>query len=249
MRTLAPTAVLFLAAALPLAAAAQQPPPAVAPATPASAPAPVPVNRAQLSYALGFEVGANLVRQNIDVDMSRVIQGMKDAYAKETPAIPMVDMRQQLAGLQQRLRAQAIANYRKLAAANEQASEKFLAENKAKPGVITLPDGIQYRVLEKGKGTQHPTATSIVTLNYRASLPDGQEFASSYANGKPIKLQVDKVILGWQKVLPLMVPGDRWQVFVPPQFAFGAPGRPPQVGPNMAVVFELKLIGIDGNGK
>ena len=248
MRMLALSTVLLLAAGLPFSAFAQS---GSAPVAASSAPAriaPIPVNREQLSYAIGFEVGSNLANNKVDVDSKRLIQGFDDAYAKETPAVPIADMRQQLAGLQQRLRAQAIAAYRKVAAANLQASETFLAQSKAKPGVITLPDGIQYRVLEKGTGTQHPTATSTVTLNYRAALPNGQEFASSYANGKPITFVVDKMILGWQKVLPLMVPGDRWQVFVPPQFAFGAAGQPPRVGPNMAVVFEMKLIKIGGNG-
>ncbi len=249
MRKLALSALLLVAAAAVATTADAQQAPAAAPAPAASTAAPVPVNRDQLSYAIGYEVGSNMANEKVDIDVNRLIQGFKDAYAKETPSVPMADMRQQLMGLQQRLRAQALANYRKVAAANLQGSEKFLADNKVKPGVITLPDGIQYRVLEKGAGTQHPTATSLVTLNYRASLPNGEEFASSYANGKPIKLQVNKVISGWQKVLPLMVAGDRWQVFVPPQFAFGADGRPPVVGPNMAVVFELKLVKIDGQGK
>ncbi len=249
MRKLAPMAVLALIPFLPLVAAAQQTP---APANGASVPAavaPTPVNRDQLSYAIGFEVGSNLAGNKVDVDIKRVIQGLQDAYAKETPAVPVANMRAQLAGLQQRLRAQALANYKKVAANNLQQSEAFMAANKAKPGVITLPDGIEYRVLESGTGTQHPIGTSKVTLHYRASLPNGSEFASSYATGKPITFQVDKMIRGWQAILPRMVVGDRWQVFVPPQLAFGPVGQPPRVGPNMAVVFELKLLKIDNSGK
>ena len=248
MRKFATTPLLSLVAILPFAVAAQTAPASPSPAAPAPS-ASIPVNRDQLSYAIGFEVGSNLSGHKVDINTKRLIQGFEDAYAKETPAVPIADMRQQLAGLQQRLRAQAIAAYRKVAAANLQASEAFLAQNKTKPGVVTLPDGIQYRVLENGKGSRHPTATSTVTVNFRASLPDGRGFASSYANGKPISFVVDKMILAWQKILPLMVAGDRWQVFVPPQFAFGAAGQPPQVGPNQAVVFDLKLIKIGGSGK
>lgn len=249
MRKLAPIIALALGASLPLAAIAQQSP--MTPAKSASAPAAkeIPVNRDQLSYAVGFEVGSNLANNKVDVDIKRVIQGLQDAYAKETPAVPVVDMREQLAGLQQRLRSNALETYKRLAASNLKSSEAFMAANKAKPGVITLADGIEYRVLEKGSGTVHPTATSTVTVHYRASLPDGQEFDSSYARGKPVTFQVDKMIRGWQDILPKMVAGDRWQVFVPPQLAFGVLGQPPRVGPNMALVFELKLLKVDNAGK
>ena len=103
---------------------------------------------------------------------------------------------------------------------------------------------MQYRVIEDGTGAKHPTAQSDVTVHYRGSMANGLEFDSSFARGEPVHLKVGDVIKGWQEVLLLMRVGDHWQIFVPPELAYGERGQPPRIGPNEALVFEIKLIDV-----
>ena len=217
---------------------------AAAPAPAAAAPQVPAIDKTKLSYAVGFQIGSNFLNNKMDVDLNQVIRGLQDAYARRAPAVPAPEMQGQLMALQARIRTQAMAAYQKLATDNLRKSEQFLAANKVKPGIVTLPDGIQYRVIEQGTGTVHPTLNSTVTLHYRASLMNGLEFDSSFARGKPVTFKVKDMIKGWQAILPRMVVGDRWQVYVPPQLAFGATGQPPRIGPNEALVFELKILDV-----
>ena len=159
------------------------------------------------------------------VDLQRVIRGLEEAYARKKPTVSIQDMRNQLVSLQRRIRTKSEAKFRRLAAKNLQKSDTFLATNKTKPGIITLPNGIQYRVLERGTGHVHPTLDSKVTMHYRISLTSGREIASSYAKGKPITIKVKKALNAWKEVLPRMVVGARWQVYAPPKFAFGLRGH------------------------
>mgnify|MGYP000735947222 CR=1 FL=1 len=213
------------------------------------APPMVPVNKTQLSYALGYQVGNRLaVWKKVfgeQVDLRRVIRGLEDAYARKKPTVAIRDMRNQLVSLQGRIRKESEARFRRLAATNLQKSDAFLATNKSKPGIVTLPNGIQYRVLERGTGHVHPTLDSKVTMHYRISLTGGREIASSYAKGKPITIEVKKALSAWKEVLPRMVVGARWQIYAPPKFAFGLRGLPPDVGPDVAVKFDIKLLRID----
>ncbi len=213
------------------------------------APPMVPANKNQLSYALGYQVGNRLAvwkkAFGEQVDLRRVIRGLEDAYSKKKPTVPLRDMRNQLVSLQGRIRAKSEARFRRLAATNLQKSDAFLAANKSKPGIVTLPNGIQYRVLERGTGRVHPTLDSKVTMHYRISLANGREIASSYAKGKPITIEVKRALGAWKAALPRMVVGARWQIYAPPKFAFGLRGLPPDVGPDMAIKFDVKLLRID----
>jgi len=137
---------------------------------------------------------------------------------------------------------QAKGEFDKLAGANKAKSQQFMAENKSKKGIVSLPSGVQYRVIEDGTGSKKPTAQSEVTVHYRGSLANGLEFDSSFARGEPVSFKVNTVIKGWQEALPLMRVGDHWQIFVPPELAYGDRGQPPRIGPNEALVFEIKLI-------
>ncbi len=213
------------------------------------APPTVPVNKSQLSYALGYQVGNRLaVWKSVfgeKVDLKRVIRGLDEAYARKKPTVSIRDMRNQLVSLQRRIREKSEVKFRRLAAKNLQKSDAFLATNKTKPGIVTLPNGIQYRVLERGTGRTHPTLNSKVTMHYRISLAGGREVASSYAKGKPITIEVKRALGAWKEVLPRMVVGARWQVYAPPKFAFGLRGLPPDIGPDVAVKFDVKLLRID----
>ncbi|MCB1636338.1 MAG: FKBP-type peptidyl-prolyl cis-trans isomerase, partial [Xanthomonadales bacterium] len=117
-----------------------------------------------------------------------------------------------------------------------------LAENRSKKGVVVLPSGIQYRVIDEGNGAR-PTPTSEVEVHYRGSLVSGFEFDSSFARNQPATFKIDQVLKGWQEVLPLMRVGDQWQVFLPPEMAYGDKGPRP-IGPNQALIFDIKLISI-----
>lgn len=203
-------------------------------------------NKNKLSYAIGYEIGRDFTERKMDVDINTVIRALQDGYAKKTPAVPDETMRDMLGKMQDKMRDEAMTKFKQLADENKAKSSKFLAENKTKKGIVTLPSGVQYRVIEEGSaaGAKRATAQSEVTVHYRGSLASGLEFDSSFARGEPVHFKVDSVIKGWQEVLPLMKVGDHWQVFVPSDLAYGDRGQPPRIGPNEALVFEIKLIDV-----
>ena len=223
-------------AAAPAAAgsSAQQAPPPSAPITAADKP--------NLSYAIGFQMGDGLVERKIDVDINAVIRGLQDGFAKRKPTVAEETMRDVLGRMQAQMYTAAKAEFDKLQTENKAKSQKFLSENKTKKGVITLPSGLQYVVIEEGTGAKHPTPTSDVSVHYRGSLINGLEFDSSFARGQPAQFKVNEVIKGWSEILPLMRVGDYWRVYVPADMAYGDRGQPPRIGPSEALVFELKLV-------
>lgn len=204
------------------------------------APQAVPLDGAKLGYALGFKLGNDVVQSNTSVDINQVIKGVQDAYAKKDPAYNREELGQQLYSLEAKLRTEAKAEFDKLSTENKAASDKFLADNKAKKGIVALPNGIQYRVIEEGNGDR-PSKTSTVKVHYRGSLINGTEFDSSFARGEPAEFKIDQVLKGWQEIMPLMRVGDMWQVFLPPEMAYGEQA-PRAIGPNQSLIFDIKLI-------
>ncbi len=227
------------AAFFALSAGAQAPAPATAAPPAAAAPA-VPVDKTKLSYAIGYQFGADLKERGVAVDINGVIRALQDGFGGKEVAYPREDLAKQMELLEGKLRTEAEAKFRKVAGENKAASTKFMAENRAKKGIIALPSGIQYRVIEEGNGAR-PGPKSEVTVHYRGSLISGFEFDSSFARGVPAKFQVDQVLKGWQEILPLMRVGDHWQLFLPPEMAYGERGPRP-IGPNQALIFEIKLV-------
>ena len=209
-------------------------------------PAPVAVkpDKAKLSYAIGYQIGSQFADGKPDVDVAVMQRAIRDAYAKRVPSVSMQQMHQQMERLDQQMRADAQARFKRIAAANASKSSDFLAKNRQQPGVVQLPSGIQYSVLSKGSGSVSPTVYSTVTVNYRGMLIDGTEFDSTWAHGAPVSFMVNKVLPGWQDVIPRMHVGDRWKVVIPPQLAYGANGELPRIGPNEALVFEIELLDI-----
>lgn len=201
-------------------------------------------DKAKLSYAIGYQIGSQFADGKPDVDIPRLVQAIEDAYAKRRPGVTMQDMHQQLQRLDQQMHADALAEFKRISAANARKSAAYLASNRQQPGVVQLPSGIQYRVLSKGDGKISPAVTSTVTVNYRGMLVDGTEFDSTWAHGAPVSFTIDKVIRGWQDVIPRMHTGDRWKVVIPPQLAYGEAGALPRIGPNEALVFEIELLAI-----
>ncbi len=198
--------------------------------------------KGKLSYAIGYEIGSDFVEKKMDVDVATVLRAIQDGYAKRPAAVPAADMRAALEKMSEKLKTEAMAKYETLAKSNKAKSDKFMAENKIKKGIVTLPSGIQYRVIEDGTG-KRPLKNSEVSVHYRGSLSSGLEFDSSFARGVPASFKVDAVLKGWQDVLPMMKVGDHWQIFLPPEHAYGMRGQGP-IGPNEALVFEIKLIDV-----
>ena len=126
---------------------------------------------------------------------------------------------------------------------NKMLSDAFLANNRTKPGIVTLPDGLQYKIISQGNGAQ-PQANDIVTVNYAGTLINGQEFDSSYRRGQPATFALNGVIPGWREALQLMRAGSTWELFIPPELAYGAQGVAPSIGPNQTLIFVVNLIDV-----
>jgi peptidylprolyl isomerase len=150
-------------------------------------------------------------------------------------------MRVALENMQKKMLDKAKAEFDRVSGENKRKSDAFLAANKGKTGVQSLPSGIQYRIIETGTGAK-PTPNSEVKIHFRGSLTTGQEFASTYQGNQPASLRVaDAPIPGLKAVLPMMTAGSRWELFLPAEQAYGNTPRSP-VGPNQAIVFDVKLV-------
>ena len=198
--------------------------------------------KGKLSYSVGWDIGEDIKRRGGDFDVESVIAAIRDSVAGSEPKVANDEMVALLTALQQKVRREQAEAFRKLAEENQAASTEFLAANASKNGIVALPSGVQYRIIEEGEGAR-PGMDSTVKVHYRGSKMSGLEFDSSFARGVPEEFSVNSVLRGWQEVLPLMKTGATWQIFVPPEMAFGARGNPP-VGPNEALTFDLKLVEI-----
>jgi FKBP-type peptidyl-prolyl cis-trans isomerase len=194
------------------------------------------------SYAIGLNVGKSLHRDDIDVDPKIVLQGLQDAMAGGAVLLTDDQIKTVMTDLQTQVRQKQQEKMQALAESNKKNGAAFLAANATKPGVVTLPSGLQYKILTPGTGPK-PTATDSVICNYRGTLLDNTEFDSSYKRGQPATFPVTGVIKGWTEALQLMPVGSKWQLFIPADLAYGDRGREP-IGPNATLVFELELMSI-----
>ena len=203
----------------------------------------------KFSYALGMNIGTglgnNLKKQSVDVDLSLVAQGLKDAMAGGKTRLTDDEAKAVLAEVQNEVRNQQQEKTQQAGAANEQEGEAFLAANREKEGVATLPSGLQYKILKYGTGPK-PTASDTVACNYRGTLINGTEFDSSYKRGQPATFGVSQVIKGWTEALQLMPVGSKWQLFIPASLAYGERGAGSDIGPNATLLFEVELLSIAG---
>jgi len=199
-------------------------------------------DNALINYSLGYQIGGDLKRQQVEVNRKALLQGIEDAVAGSEPAMSKAAMRSALVALKRKVMAQQHAIQAAAAKKNLADGEAFLAENAKKDGVVSLPDGLQYRVIEPGKGAQ-PKADDTVTVHYRGTLIDGTEFDSSYSRKQPASFRADRVIPGWREALPLMKEGAKWELFIPARLAYGerSTGRIP---PNSTLIFKVDLISI-----
>ena len=213
---------------------------APAPAAPAASAA---TDKSTLSYAIGYDMARDLAERKVDLDMTTLIRGITEGYAKKPPTMPGDKLAAALTGFQKKMADQELANFEKLSRDNKAKSDAFLAANKSKPGVTALPSGVQYRVIEPGTGPK-PTSASTVSVHLRGSISTGQEFANTYstANAQPASFKVSEFPLdGVKEVIQMMPVGSRWEVYIPSNRAYGDNPRSP-IGPAQAVVFDIKLI-------
>jgi len=223
------------------------------PATAAKAATPLTLKtpRDKASYSVGMSIGMGLHKQGVPVDAALVARGLRDAMTGAKPLLTDDEIKAVLTKLQTDVRAQQQAKMAEAQAAAHQAGlgnrkegEAFLATNKTKEGVVTLPSGLQYKILKEGAGPK-PTASDTVSCNYRGTLINGKEFDSSQKEGGPVSFPVSGVIKGWTEALQLMPVGSKWQLFIPADLAYGDTPRPGgDITPGDTLIFEVELVSI-----
>ena len=207
-------------------------------------------NKNDLSYALGYDLGRNLVESGEAVDINTVIKALQEGYGKKEPTVAVTQLRTAVEAMQKRQMEKAKAAFDKASAENKTKSDAFLAQNKAKAGVQSLPGGVQYRVLEAGSGAK-PNQASEVTLQYKGALTDGRVFVDTFSPQPgqttapaPMAIKVSEIpLVGLRDALLQMPAGARWEVVLPAEKAYGNTPQSP-VGPNQAVVFDVKLVSV-----
>ncbi len=206
---------------------------------------PLVTDKDKQSYAIGMNVGKSLKEQPIELDPNIVAQGLKDTLSGAKPALTDDEVKAVLTQLQGEMRAKQEAMMQQVGGANKKEGDAFLEANKSKEGVVTLPSGLQYKILTKGSGPK-PAAGDTVVCNYRGTLVNGKEFDSSYKRGQPATFPVSGVIRGWTEALQLMPVGSKWQLFVPAELAYGDRGAGPDIGPGATLIFDVELLSIQG---
>lgn len=196
----------------------------------------------KVSYSLGMNFGEYLKKQDIETNTDILVQGLKDMLAGKKTLLTEQEYHDTMAAFQKEMTTKQMEKLKQLGEKNKKEGEAFLAENKKKEGVITLPSGLQYKVLKEGEGAI-PKLTDTVTTNYRGTLIDGKEFDSSYRREQAATFPVKGVIPGWTEALQLMKAGSKWQLFIPSNLAYGERG-PSIIGPNATLIFEVELLSI-----
>jgi len=221
---------------------AKKPPSTTAKKT-AAAPLTLKTQKDKFSYALGMKMGANLHKQSVPVDPAILARGLKDGLAGGKTLLTDEEAQAAIMEVQKDMREKQQAKMKEEGEANKKQGDAFLAENKGKDGVKTLPDGLQYKVLSEGTGPK-PSPSDTVSVNYRGTLINGTEFDSSYKRGQPATFPVSGVIKGWTEALQQMPVGSKWQLFIPADLAYGERGAGADIGPNSTLIFEVELLSI-----
>jgi FKBP-type peptidyl-prolyl cis-trans isomerase FklB len=196
--------------------------------------------KARISYAVGFQVGHSLKNDGMDVDPAIIAVAIGDVLAGKEPQVTPENMQAAMDDLEkERAAAQA-----KAADENKKKGAEYLAKHGKEKGVVTTKSGLEYKVIEAGKGKQ-PSPEDKVTVNYRGTLLSGEEFDSSYSRGEPATFPIHGVIKGWQEVLPLMKEGAKWEVAIPSDLAYGDRGTGHGIGPGETLLFTIELIKVD----
>jgi FKBP-type peptidyl-prolyl cis-trans isomerase FklB len=199
-----------------------------------------------MNYGAGL--GANLKKQSVEVDPNLLVQGFKDALTGAKTRMTEQEAQAVLQEVGAEVQKAQKEKMEKAGAANKTEGSAFLATNKSKEGVVTLPSGLQYKILTAGTGPK-PNASDTVVCNYKGTLINGTEFDSSYKRGQPATFPVGGVIKGWTEALQLMPVGSKWQLFIPSDLAYGPRGAGADIGPDATLIFEVELLSIQEKPK
>lgn len=194
----------------------------------------------KFSYGVGLQIGQSIARQNVKVDQDALLLAIKDALNGQEPRVSLEELQRVMEVEEKKIQQQQAATADK----NLQVGKAFLAENKKRDGVKTTASGLQYRVINEGKGAK-PKTSDTVSVHYTGTLIDGREFDSSHRRNEPATFPINGVIQGWQEALPMMAEGSKWEIFVPSDLAYGPKGAGGTIGPNETLIFEIELLSIN----
>ena len=199
----------------------------------------------KVSYSIGLSIGKSLSRDSVAIKPEAFLRGVTDAWVDTSKHLMTEQQIQEtMTEFQQEIRTKQMERAHAMGDKNAKDGAEFLAENAKKPGVVTLPSGLQYKIITPGKGKK-PTAKSVVTTNYTGRLIDGTEFDSSFRHGQPATFPVDHVIKGWTEALQLMNVGSKWELTIPSDLAYGPQGAGNgAIPPNATLVFEIELLSV-----
>jgi FKBP-type peptidyl-prolyl cis-trans isomerase FklB len=198
----------------------------------------------KISYIIGRDMAGNFSKQGIEIEPEQLLAGLKDALSGKPSALTEEETQKTMQELQTEMEAKFQAQAGKAGDANKREGAEFLAANKNKPGIVTLPSGMQYEVLTEGTG-KTPGRTDKVTTHYHGTLIDGTVFDSSYDRGQPATFPVNGVIAGWTQALMLMKEGAKWRLYIPSELAYGAQGAGGEIGPNTTLIFDVELLKVN----
>lgn len=193
-------------------------------------------DRQKLGYALGVYFAQSVSQQDIDMDVDHFLAAVADVLRNNPLQLSPGEIQAVFAEFQQQKQQDAA----RVAAANSRTGKEFLEQNRKQEGVVELDNGLQYKILRPGSGPR-PEPGSEVTVHYRGTLINGNEFDSSYRRNEPARLSLKRVIQGWQQALPLMKTGALWQLYIPSGLAYGRTGQG-TIGPDETLIFEVELI-------
>jgi FKBP-type peptidyl-prolyl cis-trans isomerase FklB len=206
----------------------------------------------KFSYAVGMRTGQRMAesfkKQSVPYDSAVLARGLRDGLAGGKTLLTEEEAQAAIKAVQDEVGKQQMEKMQVEGAANKKEGDAFLAANKGKEGVVTLPSGLQYKILKAGTGPK-PTASDTVVCNYRGTLINGTEFDSSYKRGQPVTFPVSGVIKGWTEALQLMPVGSKWQLFIPSDLAYGDRGAGANIGPDSTLIFEVELVSIQDKSK
>lgn len=208
----------------------------------AEAPAKLDSNIQKVSYGIGLNIAGNFKNQGIDIDMKALKKGLADGSTDAEPALSEQEL---MAAMQEFQKEQMQKQMEKREAAqgqNKEEGKKFLEENAKKEGVTVTESGLQYKVVTAVEEGESPEASDTVVVHYRGTLINGEEFDSSYARKQPATFEVGAVIPGWTEALQLMKPGEKFEVVIPSELAYGEGGAGQKIGPNAVLQFEIELL-------
>jgi FKBP-type peptidyl-prolyl cis-trans isomerase FklB len=231
-----------------------QTPAAKRPATAAKAATPLTLKteKEKFSYALGMKTGQRMAesfkKQSVPFDSSILARGLKDGLSGGKTLLTDEEAQAAIKAVQEEVGKKQQEKTQQVEAVNKKEGDAFLAANKTKEGVVTLPSGLQYKILKQGTGPK-PTTSDTVVCNYRGTLINGTEFDSSYKRGQPATFPVSGVIKGWTEAVQLMPVGSKWQLFIPSDLAYGNRGAGADIGPDATLIFEVELLSIEDKSK